>query len=105
MNSPFPDPGHAIRVHGHLPQAGGAGQKGSGAFAREDLMASDLVFQDPYLLDFLGLKDTLSERDPESANSPEAGEVPAGSGQRLRLRSQAKAHDRRRPKCIKIRLD
>ena len=68
------------------------------ALAQEDLMASDLVFQDPYLLDFLGLKDTLSERDPESANSPEAGEVPAGSGQRLRLRSQAKAHDHRRPK-------
>jgi predicted nuclease of restriction endonuclease-like (RecB) superfamily len=30
-------------------------------------MASDLVFQDPYLLDFLGRKDTHSERDPESA--------------------------------------
>jgi predicted nuclease of restriction endonuclease-like (RecB) superfamily len=37
------------------------------AVAQEDLMASDLVFRDPYLLDFLGLKDTSSERDWESA--------------------------------------
>jgi len=32
-----------------------------------DLMTPDLVFRDPYLLDFLGLADTYSERDLESA--------------------------------------
>lgn len=33
----------------------------------EDRMTPDLVFRDPYLLDFLGLSDTYSERDLESA--------------------------------------
>ncbi len=33
----------------------------------DDLMTPDLVFRDPYLLDFLGLSDTYSERDLESA--------------------------------------
>ncbi len=33
----------------------------------EDKLTPDLVFQDPYMLDFLGLKDTYSERDLESA--------------------------------------
>jgi predicted nuclease of restriction endonuclease-like (RecB) superfamily len=32
-----------------------------------DRLTSDLVFRDPYLLDFLGLKDTYSERDLEAA--------------------------------------
>lgn len=30
-------------------------------------LTSDLVFRDPYFLDFLGLKDTFSEKDLESA--------------------------------------
>jgi len=33
----------------------------------EDRMTPDLVFRDPYLLDFLGLADTYSEQDLESA--------------------------------------
>jgi predicted nuclease of restriction endonuclease-like (RecB) superfamily len=33
----------------------------------EDRMSPDMVFRDPYLLDFLGLADTYSERDFESA--------------------------------------
>ncbi len=33
----------------------------------EDRMTPDLVFRDPYFLDFLGLSDTYSERDLESA--------------------------------------
>lgn len=33
----------------------------------EDKVTPDLVFQDPYLLDFLGLKDTYSEKDLEAA--------------------------------------
>jgi predicted nuclease of restriction endonuclease-like (RecB) superfamily len=32
-----------------------------------DRITPDLVFRDPYLLDFLGLKDTFSERDLETA--------------------------------------
>lgn len=34
---------------------------------REDALTPDLVFRDPYLLNFLGLKDTYSEKDLESA--------------------------------------
>lgn len=33
----------------------------------EDHLSPDLVFRDPYFLDFLGLKDTYSERDLEAA--------------------------------------
>jgi len=33
----------------------------------EDKITPDLVFRDPYFLDFLGLKDTFSEKDLESA--------------------------------------
>lgn len=37
------------------------------ALRDEDRMTPDLVFRDPYLLDFLGLADTYSERDLEMA--------------------------------------
>ena len=37
------------------------------ALSEEDCMTPDLVFRDPYLLDFLGLADTYSERDLEAA--------------------------------------
>ena len=37
------------------------------ALREEDKLSPDLVFRDPYLLDFLGLKDTYSEKDLESA--------------------------------------
>jgi len=37
------------------------------ALRSEDKLTADLVFQDPYLLDFLGLKDTYSEKDLEAA--------------------------------------
>ena len=40
--------------------------EGVAELARE-VGGADLVFRDPYLLDFLELKDTSSERDPESA--------------------------------------
>lgn len=33
----------------------------------EDILSPDLVFRDPYFLDFLGLKDTWSEHDLETA--------------------------------------
>lgn len=37
------------------------------ALREEDRMTPDLVFRDPYLLDFLGLKDTFQEKDLEAA--------------------------------------
>jgi predicted nuclease of restriction endonuclease-like (RecB) superfamily len=37
------------------------------ALQEEDHMTPDLVFRDPYILDFLGLKDTYSEHDLEAA--------------------------------------
>jgi predicted nuclease of restriction endonuclease-like (RecB) superfamily len=37
------------------------------ALRDEDRLTPDLVFRDPYLLDFLGLKDTYSEKDLEAA--------------------------------------
>lgn len=33
----------------------------------EDKLTPDLVFRDPYLLDFLGLWDTYAEKDLEAA--------------------------------------
>jgi len=42
-------------------------QKEIAALRELDQMTPDLVFRDPYILDFLGLKDTYSERDLESA--------------------------------------
>jgi predicted nuclease of restriction endonuclease-like (RecB) superfamily len=37
------------------------------ALHEEDRLTPDLVFKDPYVLDFLGLRDTYSERDLETA--------------------------------------
>lgn len=37
------------------------------ALREEDKLTPDLVFRDPYLLNFLGLKDTFSEKDIEAA--------------------------------------
>ncbi len=37
------------------------------ALRTEDRMTPDLVFRDPYVLDFLGLKDTYAEKDLEEA--------------------------------------
>lgn len=37
------------------------------ALREEDKMTPDLIFRDPYILDFLGLKDTYAEKDLESA--------------------------------------
>lgn len=37
------------------------------ALREEDRMTPDLVFRDPYILDFLGLRDTYAEKDVEAA--------------------------------------
>jgi predicted nuclease of restriction endonuclease-like (RecB) superfamily len=42
-------------------------QRELAALHDEDKLSPDLVFRDPYLLDFLGLRDTYSEKDLESA--------------------------------------
>ena len=41
---------------------------------KEDIMIPDLAFRDPYLLDFLGLKNTFSEKDLETAIIRDMGE-------------------------------
>lgn len=41
--------------------------QGLKALREQDRLAPDLVFRDPYVLDFLGLKDTYSEKDLENA--------------------------------------
>ncbi len=38
-----------------------------GMLREEDRMTPDLVFRDPYFLDFLGLSNSFSERDLETA--------------------------------------
>ena len=42
-------------------------EKDLSALREEDRLTPDLVFRDPYFLDFLGLKDTYSEKDLEAA--------------------------------------
>ena len=42
-------------------------EKELAALRNDDRLTPDLVFKDPYVLDFLGLRDTYSERDLESA--------------------------------------
>jgi predicted nuclease of restriction endonuclease-like (RecB) superfamily len=42
-------------------------EKDLAALREEDRLTPDLVFRDPYFLDFLGLKDTYSEQDLETA--------------------------------------
>ena len=42
-------------------------EKDLAALREEDKLTPDLVFRDPYFLDFLGLKDTFSEKDLETA--------------------------------------
>ncbi len=42
-------------------------EKDLAALREEDRLTPDVVFRDPYFLDFLGLKDTFSEKDLETA--------------------------------------
>jgi len=42
-------------------------EKDLAVLREEDRLTTDLVFRDPYFLDFLGLKDTYSEKDLETA--------------------------------------
>jgi len=42
-------------------------QRELAALRADDKLTPDLVFRDPYILDFLGLKDTYAEKDVEAA--------------------------------------
>ena len=66
------------------------------ALQEEDRMTPDLVFRDPYLLDFLGLADTYSERDLEVAILRELERFLLELWHRLLLHRPAEAHDHRR---------
>jgi len=65
------DPGHALRAHCHLPQAGGAGQAGAGGFVGGGPHDARSGVPGPLsaglLLDFLELANTYSEQDLEAA--------------------------------------
>jgi predicted nuclease of restriction endonuclease-like (RecB) superfamily len=52
------------------------------ALRDEDKLLPDMIFRDPYFLDFLGLRDTYSERDLESAilREPESFILELGVG-------------------------
>ena len=62
-----------------------------------DMLTPDLVFRDPYFLDFLGLKDAYSEKDLESAILPEMEQFILELGGRVFIRRPAETdHNRRR---------
>ena len=63
----LPDPGNAVRTHRSLPKTRRTCPSGACRAARRGPCHAGLVFRDPYLLDFLGLADTYSERDLETA--------------------------------------
>ncbi len=50
----------------------------------EDKLTPDLVFRDPYGLDFLGLKDTYAEKDAEAAILRETDAIPKIHSKKLR---------------------
>ncbi|TFH50496.1 MAG: DUF1016 family protein [Methanothrix sp.] len=59
----------------------------------EDLVTPDLVFRDPYLLDFLGLEDAYSERDLEAAIQGELERFLLELWHRLFFHRLPEAHD------------
>jgi predicted nuclease of restriction endonuclease-like (RecB) superfamily len=61
------DPGHAYERTAISRKLDELASQEMAALAEEDRMTPDLVFRDPYLLDFLGLEDTYSEHDLEAA--------------------------------------
>jgi predicted nuclease of restriction endonuclease-like (RecB) superfamily len=58
----------------------------------EDKLSPDLVFRDPYFLDFLGLKDTYSEKDLEAAILREIESFILELGVGIRLCSPTETH-------------
>ena len=66
--------GHAVRAHLALAQARAACETRARHPASEGPMTPDIVFRDPYLLDFVGLRGAFSERDLETALVRELGD-------------------------------
>jgi hypothetical protein len=60
------------------------------ALREDDALTPDLVFRDPYVLDFLGLADTYGEKDLEAAIRAHRGRPRAGRGRRARARERAR---------------
>ena len=58
-------------------------------------LTPDLVFRDPYILDFLGLADSYAEKDLESAIVAELQRFIIELGQRFCLHGAAKTHHHR----------
>jgi len=59
--------GHALRTNSSFQKPGELAKQELAALRDEDKLTPDLVFRDPYFLDFLGLKDTYNEKDLEAA--------------------------------------
>ena len=65
----------------------------------EDKLTPDLVFRDPYFLDFLGLKDRYLGKGHRRRHHAGDGAIHSGTGRRVHVRGPAEAHPggRRRP--------
>jgi predicted nuclease of restriction endonuclease-like (RecB) superfamily len=64
---PKKDSIHALRTHGAFTQPAELAELELRALRENDRLTPDLVFRDPYFLDFLGLKDAYAEKDLEAA--------------------------------------
>ncbi len=76
------------------------------ALRSEDKLTPDLVFRDPYILDFLGLKDTYAEKDVEAAilREVESFILELGVGFAFLERQKRKAQVfASRPACVTLR--
>jgi hypothetical protein len=62
------------------------------ALRAEDKLTPDLVFRDPYFLDFLGLKDRYIEKGHRGRDHAGDGELYPGTGCRLHLRGASETH-------------
>ena len=86
----------AVRAHGAFPKAEETIAQELATLRDAQRMSPALVMRDPYILDFLGLRDTWQEGDLEAAIIREMV-LPAGAGRGLLIRRPAEAHsDRRR---------
>ncbi len=81
-------------------------EKDLAALRDEDRLTPDLVFRDPYFLDFLGLKDTFSEKDLETAilREMESFILELGAGFSFVARQKRITVDRDLTGLVKLRL-
>jgi predicted nuclease of restriction endonuclease-like (RecB) superfamily len=57
----------------------------------EEVPTAEEEIKEPYVLEFLGLKDEYSENDLEEALIQHLGEIPAGAWRRLRIHRETEA--------------